>query len=555
MADKNNTFHDEISRLTELNSYFIFDTDTDTHTEADFDKIAHLVAAVCEVPIATITLIDDKREWFKSCIGLNNREDNRDIAFCAKAILLSEPLIVEDTLKDPEFSQSPMVTGPPHIRFYAGVQLISPKGFALGTLAIKDTQPRKLNALQLETLITLSGQVMVLLERHRQNHELRELNQALQYSKAMMDATFTNAAAGILVTYIKGSFIFANQVYCKMMGYTETELRGLDFLTTTHHEDREILQTKLAELTAGNINFFSLEKRSIRKNGTIFWAKVNTSLTRDEDGKPASYITIVEDITTSGEAEARLKHSQSLLNIASEVAQMGAWSLNLENMELSFSEQAIAIHEEPANFAPTVEQAINYYVPEYRKTIQSCVTACIENGISYDEELEFITSQGRRIWVRSLGQAIRDADNKIVQIAGAIVDIHERKQLEQEKFASLNRLHLIASRLPGMIYELRLHPDGKTSMPYASEYISVLFRVRPEEVIDDATPVFKYIHADDIEAFNHSIQVSASQLAPWQHQYRLRYEDGQVIWLYGNAMPQKEDDGSVLWHGFITDRP
>ena len=87
---------------------------------------------------------------------------------------------------------------------------------------------------------------------------------------------------------------------------------------------------------------------------------------------------------------------------------------------------------------------------------------------------------------------------------------------------------------------LLLHISGE------SDYLHVLGRVRPEEVIDDATPAFKYIHPDDIEAFNHSIQVSASQLAPWQHQYRLRYEDGQVIWLYGNAIPQKEADGSVL---------
>jgi diguanylate cyclase (GGDEF)-like protein/PAS domain S-box-containing protein len=407
--------NDETSRLKDLSSYLILDTET----EADFDKLASLVADICEVPIATITLIDEKREWFKSCIGLNNRENDRDIAFCARAILSSEPLIVEDALKDPEFSQNPMVTSAPHIRFYAGVPLILPKGYALGALAIKDTKPRKLTALQLGTLNTLAEQVMVLLERHRQNHVL--------------------------------------------------------------------------------------------------------------------------------------KQSQSLLNIASQVAHMGAWSLDLANMKLSFSEQAIAIHEEPADFVPSLEQAINYYAPEYRELVQNFVTACIEDGISFDEEMEFITGQGRRIWVRAIGQAIRNSDHKIVQIAGAIIDIHERKLAEREKLANLNRINLIASRLPGMIYEFRLHPDGRISMPYASDYLYELGRVHPEEVIDDATLAFKYIHPDDVDAFNQSILASASRLTPWQHQFRLRYEDGQVIWLYGNAIPQKEDDGSVLWHGFITD--
>lgn len=414
MADQN-TINNEINRLKDLNSYLILDTET----EADFDKLAHLVAAVCEVPIATITLIDEKREWFKSCIGLNNRENGRDIAFCARAILSSLPLIVEDTLKDPDFSKNTMVTSAPHIRFYAGVPLISPKGYALGTLAIKDTKPRKLNALQLETLITLAAQVMVLFERNRQNHTL--------------------------------------------------------------------------------------------------------------------------------------KQSQSLLNIASHAAHMGAWSVDVGTMELTLSDEAIAIHEEPEDFAPSVEQAINYYPPEYREFVQNAVTACIENGIPFDEEVEFVTAQRRRIWVRSIGEAIRDSDNNIVQIAGAIINIHERKQLEREKLASLNRLHLIASRLPGLIYEFRLHPDGRTSIPYASDHLYLFFRVHPEEVIDDATLFFKYIHPNDIDAFNHSVQESALRLAPWQHQYRLRYEDGQVIWLYGNATPQKEANGSVLWHGFITD--
>lgn len=414
MADQN-IFNDEVSRLKDLNSYSILDTDTDI----DFDKLALLVADICEVPIATITLIDEKREWFKSCIGLNNRENIRDIAFCARAILSPEPLIIEDTLKDPEFSQNPMVICAPHIRFYAGVPLISPKGYALGTLAIKDTQPKKLNALQLKTLITLAAQVMVLLEKHRQNYEL--------------------------------------------------------------------------------------------------------------------------------------KQSQSLLNIASEVANLGAWSINLANMKLSFSEQAIAIHDEPEDFVPILEHAINYYAPEYREIISNSVKLCMDKGVSFDQELEFITGKGRRIWVRAIGQAIRDADNKIVQIAGAIIDIHERKQLEQERLASLNRIQHISSRLPGVIYEFRLSPHGKLSMPYASDYLYVLTRVRPKEVIHDATPAFKYIHPDDIEAFNRSIQVSASQLTPWQHQFRLSYECGQVIWLYGNATPQKEKDGSVLWHGFITD--
>ncbi|MEK9940611.1 MAG: GAF domain-containing protein, partial [Methylotenera sp.] len=176
------TEQNEQHRLKELQSYCILDTPSET----EFDSITQLIAEICDVPIATVTLIDKNREWFKSVQGLKERQNDRKIAFCAQAILSRDLFIIEDTHQDPRFRDNPMVVGPPHIRFYAGAPLISPGGHALGTLAIKDFQPRTLTALQLQALKTLANQVMVQLETRRQrqaleklNHERTEINQAL----------------------------------------------------------------------------------------------------------------------------------------------------------------------------------------------------------------------------------------------------------------------------------------------------------------------------------------------------------------------------------------
>jgi GAF domain-containing protein len=156
--------------LVALREYHILDT----AAEQAYDDIVALAAYLCNVPIALITLVDESRTWFKSRLGLNEKETPRDVAFCAHAILQTEPLIMRDALKDTRFSDNPLVTSSPHIRFYAGFPLASPDGFALGTLCVIDRKPRRLSAEQKTAMQTLARQVMALLELRRVSARLAE---------------------------------------------------------------------------------------------------------------------------------------------------------------------------------------------------------------------------------------------------------------------------------------------------------------------------------------------------------------------------------------------
>ena len=153
----------EAQRLAALREYHILDTGA----EQAYDDITALAAYLCDVPIAMISLVDESRQWFKSKLGLNEQETPRDVAFCAHAILQSEPLIVRDALKDERFADSALVTRSPHIRFYAGFPLASPEGFALGTLCAIDRKPRRLSSGQKTAMQALARQVMALLELRR----------------------------------------------------------------------------------------------------------------------------------------------------------------------------------------------------------------------------------------------------------------------------------------------------------------------------------------------------------------------------------------------------
>src|SRR5258708_5612939 len=153
----------EQARLEALRSYGILDTDP----EEEFDAITRIAAYLCGTPIALISLVDATRQWFKSRIGLEFSETTRDVSFCAHTILQPGPLVVPDTQKDPRFSQNPLVSSDPYIRFYAGMPLHSEKGLGLGSLCVIDKTPRQLAPKQMEGLEVLGRAVVAHLQLRR----------------------------------------------------------------------------------------------------------------------------------------------------------------------------------------------------------------------------------------------------------------------------------------------------------------------------------------------------------------------------------------------------
>lgn len=141
----------EQNRLAALRRYGILDTPP----EAAFDDITRLAAAICQTPIALINFIDQGRQWFKSERGLGVSETPLDTAICIQAILQSGLTLVPDLTRDPRFACSPLVTGPPHFRFYAGFALETAEGYALGTLCVLDYVPRQLTKTQQDALAVL----------------------------------------------------------------------------------------------------------------------------------------------------------------------------------------------------------------------------------------------------------------------------------------------------------------------------------------------------------------------------------------------------------------
>ncbi|HVS50910.1 MAG TPA: GAF domain-containing protein [Opitutaceae bacterium] len=163
-------FPREAERLRALADYHILDS----APEQAFDDLTALAADVCGCPIALVTIVEAKRQWFKSRIGIERTETPREQSFCAHAFV--EPtnlLVVPDATSDERFADNPLVSGEPHIRFYAGAPLLTREGLPVGTLCVIDRMPRaRLTDQQLRVLRILGRQVSYLLELRRVSRAL-----------------------------------------------------------------------------------------------------------------------------------------------------------------------------------------------------------------------------------------------------------------------------------------------------------------------------------------------------------------------------------------------
>ncbi|HTD05999.1 PAS domain-containing protein, partial [Undibacterium sp.] len=171
----------------------------------------------------------------------------------------------------------------------------------------------------------------------------------------------------------------------------------------------------------------------------------------------------------------------------------------------------------------------------------------------YENEHRMRCRDGSWKWLRARGTMVaHTGDGRPARMMGLVTDITQNRLLNEELQKSHALLSTFSQQLPGIFYQFQLFADGSSCFPYASLAIADIYEVTPEQVRHDASEVFKRIHPDDLENVRTGIMESARLLAPWHDEYRVRLSTGER-WLMGDARPEKLADGSILWHGFISD--
>ena len=177
----------------------------------------------------------------------------------------------------------------------------------------------------------------------------------------------------------------------------------------------------------------------------------------------------------------------------------------------------------------------------------------IEHGSRVEIINTYRLKNGKERIFLTVKEPLIDENGSIYALSGISTDVTELKKSELAQQEVSERLHKIANQLPSLVFQFCMRADGSFCLPYASEVLRKIYRLNPADVRDDATAVFAVVHPADLSHHLETIKESARELSPWRDEYRLKFEDGTERWLWGNALPEREEDGSILWHGFVSD--
>ncbi|MDP2817021.1 MAG: PAS domain-containing protein [Polaromonas sp.] len=300
----------------------------------------------------------------------------------------------------------------------------------------------------------------VLLLRYAQQRERTELR-FRQLAQAMPQIMFITDASGFMV--------FINDQWSRVTGQpVEASLNG-GWFRRIHPDDlAKTMEDFLGAIDTGQS--MHNEHRLLCGDASYRWQLARILPNRDAAGYIVSWYGTSTDIDDLKQAEASLHAKTGLLRMAGQLSRLGGWALELPERRFLWSDEASFVLELSEGSAPTLESAIGLCAPQSQALATVATQACIEHGTPFDIEVEMLTGTGRSIWVRSMGQAVRDASGNIVRMQGALQDVTLRVQAEQEVKAQLHTLQRTAEAAQ----TITRHQTLEATMHEAAEQVRVI---------------------------------------------------------------------------------
>ncbi|MFM8443664.1 MAG: PAS domain-containing protein [Methylococcus sp.] len=444
---------------------------------------------------------------------------------------------------------------------------------ARGSYEYEQGQPVRLIGTVQDVTEIMAAQIE--LERHRDHleamvshrtTELAERTRQLQSVTERLELAMEASRHGVWEWNIQTQELYWSDSTADMLGFRPDEFDNTleSWLGLLHPEDRDrVLIGQLAAINA--CGHYEMDYRLRAKDGAYRWIQDRGRVTgQDSAGRPERVIGSLVDITDRKNAELRLAASereareqrQRLANVIWGTG-VGAWEWDIAKGEISIDERwAQMLGYVPDELKPfTLETWSSRVHPDELALASATLQSHFLQELEYYEcEMRMRHRDGHWVWILDRGRVNEwSQEGRPLYMFGTHADITVRKQAERALAESNSRLRKIAGRVPGTLYQFQLNQDGTSCFPYASEGIREIYRVTPEQVREDAGAVFAILHPDDMDRIVASIQESAATGHTWQLEYRVKFDDGTVRWLLGNSTPERQENGSTLWHGYIYD--
>jgi PAS domain S-box-containing protein len=356
----------EHERLKALESLNILDT----LSEKEFDEITLIASHICNTPIALISLIDGKRQWFKSKVGLTASETAKDIAFCAHAILQDDVFIVPDSSKDDRFFDNPLATGAPHVQFYAGAPLLDPvKNLPIGTLCVIDNKSRVLDSSQIAILEALSNQIYKLLELRIKCSALAKANEDFVFQRTALD----NMSEGVVLQDRSGRIVDYNNAALKVLCLSADQLVGKTSMDPDWFSTRENGSSfpghehpAMVALSTGkpqNNVIMGIKT----KHQETHWIKINSApIFLEGASAPSHFVSTFADITNEKTAQQALIQSAKMTSLG-EMAGGIAHEINTPLAVISVAANQIGTY---LGMQPPNTEKVAYKLEQIESTVQ-----------------------------------------------------------------------------------------------------------------------------------------------------------------------------------------
>ena len=335
----------ERARLAALRRYAILDSAPDPV----LDRITCFAARQFNMPIAVISLVDENRQWFQATCGLDATETGRDVAFCAHAILDTDVFVVPDAHCDPRFAANPLVTGPPHVRFYAGAQLVNPQGHALGTLCVIDTEAR--HDFSEDDKVSLSDLAAMVADhidmRYTAGDVLKEVESRVQAENSLaiaarqLELFFEYAPVPVAVFDTEMRYLAASRNWCESFNLDSGAVIGRSHKEVMPHIP-DAWSDQYARCLKGE-SFDIDEDKLPKPDGGFHWVRRQIRPWRDRDGTIGGLIVFREIITHRKEMEATLEQNRSFLDAVLQNVQDGIVACDAEGRLSLFNDAACRI--------------------------------------------------------------------------------------------------------------------------------------------------------------------------------------------------------------------
>jgi signal transduction histidine kinase/DNA-binding response OmpR family regulator/GAF domain-containing protein len=534
----------EVARLAALRAYDVLDTDP----EPAFDDLTKLTSRVLGCAISLISLVDHERQWFKSKIGLTILETRREQSFCAHAIASGDVLVVRDAADDPRFSSNVFVTSEPHIRFYAGAPLITPSGFALGTLCVMDRPPRDLNPDEIDTLRVLAAQVVAQLELRRDAVEA--LTESLKKGADRQRLAEQVAGYGTWELDLASDLITLSEGAAALMRLPRapTQMKGTALRNLVDVKDRP-------EMEAATRRFMEtgedqqIEFRVNLPDGTTRWCRSHGRL-EFADGRAARMVGAIIDVTQEKAMLEELRASTERLDFAEEAAGFGIWEMDLSSDIVLLSAGAALLSGLPpvATRATDVDLSERIH-PDDRPLARAIVNKAIESGDHFLTEFRVRLQDGSYRWRRSQGR-VKRVPGQPDRIVGAIIEINDEKVMIERLNASAERMD-IAEKVAGFgIWEVDLRANTIT----LSEGMLPLNRLPQGSPLRYTLEEFgKLSDPESIAAVAAASNAAIASRTCFQIETKWTSPNGSPIWQRIRGCPEFEGDQPVRLVGATLD--